>query len=134
MCWWISMFYRSASCWSGIHFLQALAGHAGQQLAYRTVSRDDQFRIELEQRIQDEGAFVEPGVRYGQFRAVDGRIAIQQQIEIQRARPPLDASPLASVPALDVEQMTHERGGILSRAHATNGVDEIRLFPQAHGV
>jgi len=75
---------------------------------------------------------VQPGVRQGESRFVAGQFAIQQQVEIQGARPARYIA-LASLRMLDVEQGLHERNraGMLVSASAYR-INKIRLIGDAH--
>src|SRR3990170_7484940 len=65
--------------------LDRLPGTAGAQDFHLAASGDAQTGRNLGQRIQHEGALVQPGVRQGKSRFVADQITIQQQVEIQGA-------------------------------------------------
>jgi hypothetical protein len=68
-------------------------------------ARDDEAGIEFRKRLQDEAPLVQPGMRDLEGVLVDRLIAVEQQVEIDRARSVAGAlAPDAAEVALDLQQ------------------------------
>jgi hypothetical protein len=66
---------------------------------------DLEGRIELDQRLKHEAPLRQPRVRYGQAGLVDDQVSIEQQIQVDGARPERgDRLSESTQPALDLEQ------------------------------
>src|SRR3954469_8218125 len=73
--------------------------------ARRAYSRYVELRRDLHQRCENEGALMQAGMRHAQPRFVDARIAIEQEVEIQRARRVREAA-LAAMAGFDRLELT----------------------------
>src|SRR5216684_3055703 len=70
-------------------------------------------------------------MRHDEARLVDRLVAVEQQVEVDRARPPLRADPLAAEAALDVEQLIEQLARGQRRLELSDRVQEHRLVPVA---
>lgn len=66
-------------------------------------------------------------MRNGQTGLVDVQVVVQQQVEVDRPRPPARADALAPEPPLHVEQVVEERARRERRLDLRGGVQERRL-------
>src|SRR6185436_4008966 len=63
-----------------------LIAAACEQRRHFAVARDGGLRRDFGERLQHEGALVHARVRYGEARRGDDCIAVEQQVEVERAR------------------------------------------------
>jgi hypothetical protein len=98
------------------------------------LSGDFQGRIQLVQRFEDEQPFVEPRVRDDQPRLVDDLVAVEQEVEVDRPRPPPWAEPEAPEGALDLEQPVEQAAWRELGVDLGRGVQERRLVGVAPGL
>src|SRR5690348_11498823 len=67
-------------------------------------------------------------MRHGQARLVDHDVAVQEQVEVDRARPPVGLGTLASELALDLEETLEQRARLELGLELRDGVQEPRLI------
>jgi len=70
----------------GSRAVDALAAHAAQPRSGGAATGDRCRRRDVEQRTQHEGALVHARMRDGQIGLGDACVAVQQQVEVERAR------------------------------------------------
>ena len=82
--------------------------HAGQSSLRADstpgLARDDEAGIELGERLEGETALVEPRMRHVEARLVDGLVAVEEEVEVDRPRPEPAAPSRRGRGALDLEQ------------------------------
>jgi hypothetical protein len=64
----------------------ALVGDGRQPGGDGAAAGNDQIRRDFGQRLEDEGAQVQARMRQGQARQADELVAVEQQVEVERAR------------------------------------------------
>ena len=68
----------------------------------------DEVGVELGERLEREAPLVQARVRHAQAGLVDRLVAVEQQVEVDRARAEARARPLATQGLLDGEQPIQE--------------------------
>jgi subtilisin family serine protease len=96
------------------------------------VTRHDQERIEIGERLQHKAALVEPWVRHREPRLVDHDPVDEQQVEVDRPRTKARAVAGAPECQLDAEQGHEELGRRKGRLELRRRVQEGRLLEVAH--
>ncbi len=61
---------------------------AAEQIRDAPAPRNDRARCELGKRLQHEAALVQPGMRDRKPGLVDHEVAVEEQVEVDRPRPP----------------------------------------------
>ena len=83
--------------------------------------------ISSAKRFEHEAALQEVRVRHDQTRLVDRLVAVEEEVEVDRPRPPARPDPLAAEPALDVEQVVEQLPRREHRLELGRCVQEARL-------
>ena len=86
---------------------------------------------ERSQRLEDEAPLEHQRVRHLEARLRDPLVAPQQQVEVDRPRPPARPDPLPAEAPLDVEQMRQERPRRQRGLDLCGRVQERRLVAEA---
>ena len=73
-------------------------------------------------------------MRDGEARLVDDAVAVEEQVEVDRARPPVRAVAFTAEPALDSEQYVEQRPRLELGVDLRNGIQEPRLLLVAPGL
>src|SRR5215831_21379199 len=60
----------------------------GEQIRYPAPALDLRIRVDVEPGCEDEGTLVRPRVRQGQLRAVAHHVTVDDDVQVERARPP----------------------------------------------
>ena len=92
----------------------------------------DPIRGDLRKRLEDEQAFPEAGVRHAQPRLVDRICAVQNQIEVERARG-ARKRPLAASSALDLQEDVQEVARRERGRASRSAVEKRPLRPNPDG-
>jgi len=90
----------------------------------------DQLRRDVTQGVEHERALVEPGVRNSESRALDDRVAVEEQVEIEGARRVAFGAARASGRSLDGVQSCQQRRGGKGRREADRAV-QVRALERA---
>src|SRR3989338_8419100 len=99
-----------------------LVGAGRKQIRGTPAPGNQQPGIELAQRVQDEGTFVQPWVRERQVGVVQNQITVEQQIEIKRAWAALGGTAYTSLLLFKSEQRLHQYTRGKLRTHATGSI------------
>jgi Subtilase family len=107
--------------------------YPGKEGLDRPLSRHFQSRGDIRERLQHEGSFVEPRVRDVQAGLVDLGVPVDEEIEVERARPlRRNALTHAPEPLLDGEQDGEEVAGGQLGLQRDDAVQEARLVDVPH--
>src|SRR5262249_21696082 len=116
---------------ASVHPFELLFLARGKARRRAAAARNHGLRRDLDERAQDERALVHARMRYHELRLVDAGIAVEQEIEVERARGIGEAA-LPPVPRLDRLELAQEfprpKGGV----QLGDRVDEVGLRGIAH--
>jgi len=98
------------------------------------VAGQDEVGVELGERLEREAPLVQARVRHAQAGGVDRLVAVEQQVEVDRARAEARARSLAAQGLLDGEQPIQELARRERRLELGRAVQEARLVQVADGV
>jgi hypothetical protein len=105
-----------------------------EELARAPPVRQDEPRVQLDERLEDETAFREPRVRNRESRLFDYLVSVQEEIEVDRTRAISRPDPLAPEPTLDAEETSQELDRGVGRLDRTGRVQKARLVEVADGI
>lgn len=91
-----------------------------------------QLRRQLAERLQYEGSLTKAGVRNHQTRLVDLAFAVEQEIEVERARRVARAAALAALTSLDLEQCFEQFARRQARANERHRIEVGTLLAGPH--
>ena len=94
----------------------------------------DEARIELGERLEDEPSLGEPRMGHGEAGLVDRLVAVEEKVEVDGPRAETRARALAPERALDGEQAFEKLAGREIRLDGAGGVQESRLIDVPDGV
>src|SRR5690242_12946678 len=112
--------------------LDARLAAAVLEVPHAAQAGDRELGGEVRERIQDEGAFVQPGVRQRERGRRERYVGVEQDVQIERARTPA-RSRTAAVPHLDLLEAGEQGLGREPGLGAGDRVQVIRLTGWTEG-
>jgi hypothetical protein len=100
----------------------------------RAAAGELEVRVELGERLEREAPLVQPRVRHVQTRRLDCLVAVEEQVEVDRAGAEARAGPLATQGPLDGEHPIEELAWRERRLELRRRVQEARLVQVADGL
>ena len=100
----------------------------------RAVAGEHEVGVELGERLEREAPLVQARMRHMEARLVDRLLAVEEEVEVDRARAEARARPLAAQRLLDGEQPIQELAWRERRLELRRAVQEARLLEVADGI
>src|SRR5438552_8408593 len=104
------------------------ASSLSEQGFHAAEAGDDEARSQLGKRLEDEPALVQARVWDGQPRLVDLLVAVEEEVEVERARAVLAGHADTAEALLHVEQAVEELTRLERRVERSGAVEEARLL------